>query len=53
MSTDFEKDTAAEPLGEGRYAINLSDRWWVGRVPNGGYVAALVLRAMTVESESL
>ncbi len=50
MPTDFEKDTAAEPLGEGRYAINLSDRWWVGRGPNGGYVAALVLRAMTAEA---
>jgi len=53
MSTDFEQDTAAEPLGDGRYAINLSDRWWVGRGPNGGYVAALVLRAMTVEAGTL
>lgn len=48
--TGFEKDTAADPLGDGRYAINLSDRWWVGRGPNGGYVAALLLRAMTAES---
>ena len=53
MATDFEKDTAADPLGDGRYAINLSDRWWVGRGPNGGYVAALVLRAMTHEAASL
>lgn len=48
--TDFEKDTAAEPLGNGRYAIDLSDRWWIGRGPNGGYVAALMLRAMTAEA---
>lgn len=47
MSTDFERDTAVEPRGEGRYSINLSERWWIGRGPNGGYVAALVLRAMT------
>ncbi|MCB0869147.1 MAG: thioesterase family protein [Solirubrobacterales bacterium] len=50
--TDFEKDTAAKPLGEGRYEINLSDRWWIGRGPNGGYVAALMLRAMTAEVDS-
>jgi acyl-CoA thioesterase len=53
MSTDFEQDTAAEPLGEGRYAISLSDRWWIGRGPNGGYVAALMLRALTAEVGSL
>jgi len=53
MPTGFEQDTAAEPLGEGRYAINLSDRWWVGRGPNGGYVAALMLRAMTGEVASM
>jgi acyl-CoA thioesterase len=52
MSTDFEQDTAAERVGEGRYSINLSDRWWIGRGPNGGYVAALVLRAMTAEVET-
>lgn len=53
MPTAFEQDTAAAPLGEGRYAITLSDRWWVGRGPNGGYVAALMLRAMTGEVASL
>nr|HMS73190.1 hypothetical protein [Baekduia sp.] len=53
MPTGFEQDTAADPLGEGRYSINLSDRWWVGRGPNGGYVAALVWRAMTAEAASL
>ncbi|MCB0857794.1 MAG: thioesterase family protein [Solirubrobacterales bacterium] len=53
MTTGFEQDTAADPLGDGRYSINLSDRWWVGRGPNGGYVAALVLRAMTAEAASL
>ena len=50
MGTEFEQDTAAEPLGEGRYAIDLSDRWWIGRGPNGGYVAALMLRALTAEA---
>jgi len=48
----FESDTAAEPIAPGRYAVELSDRWWVGRGPNGGYVAALMLRAMRHEAES-
>jgi acyl-CoA thioesterase len=51
MST-FQADTAAVPLAPGRYAVDLSERWWVGRGPNGGYVAALMLRAMSHEAES-
>lgn len=42
----FEADTAVEPLGGGRFAAEMSERWWVGRGPNGGYVAAVVLRAI-------
>jgi acyl-CoA thioesterase len=51
MST-FETDTAVTPLGDGRFSVELSDRWWVGRGPNGGYVAALMLRAMTALADS-
>lgn len=42
----FEADTAVEPRGDGRFAATMSERWWVGRGPNGGYVAAVVLRAI-------
>jgi acyl-CoA thioesterase len=42
----FEADTAVEPLGGNRFGAEMSDRWWVGRGPNGGYVAAVVLRAI-------
>lgn len=45
--TDFQTDTAAEPIGDNRYRVTLNDRWWVSRGPNGGYVAALMLEAMT------
>lgn len=48
--TDFQTDTAAEPLGEGRYRVELNDRWWIGPGPNGGYVAALMLEAMSQAS---
>jgi acyl-CoA thioesterase len=42
----FDVDTAIEPLGDGRFGGEMSERWWVGRGPNGGYVAAVVLRAI-------
>jgi len=48
--TNFQRDTAAAPLGEGRYQVSLNDRWWIGPGPNGGYVAALMLQAMTQAS---
>lgn len=46
MST-FEKDTAVSETGPGRFSAELSDRWWIGPGPNGGYVAALMLNAMS------
>lgn len=45
--TDFQRDTAARPLGEGRFQVKLNDRWWIGPGPNGGYVAALMLESMS------
>ncbi|HEX5927797.1 MAG TPA: thioesterase family protein [Solirubrobacterales bacterium] len=42
----FDSDTALEELGDGRFAAEMSERWWVGRGPNGGYVAATILRAI-------
>lgn len=46
----FDADTAVEALGEGRYAAAMSERWWVGKGPNGGYVAAVILRAIQAAS---
>jgi acyl-CoA thioesterase len=42
----FDADTAVEELGDGRFAAAMSERWWVGKGPNGGYVAAVLLRAI-------
>lgn len=42
----FDADTAVEELGGGRFAAAMSERWWVGKGPNGGYVAAVMLRAI-------
>jgi acyl-CoA thioesterase len=42
----FDADTEVEELGEGRFATSISERWWVEKGPNGGYIAAIVLRAI-------
>lgn len=46
LAHPFDTDTAVEDLGGGRFAAETSERWWVERGPNGGYVAAVVLRAI-------
>lgn len=47
--TRFASDTAVAPAGAGRYAASLDRGWWIERGPNGGYLAAIVLRAVLVE----
>ncbi len=46
MTTRFEHDTAIERIGSGRYRATLDTGWWVQRGPNGGYLAAILLRAV-------
>ena len=45
MSTRFERDTAVTPVGDGAFDARLDTAWWVQRGPNGGYLAAIILRA--------
>jgi acyl-CoA thioesterase len=42
----FDRDTEARPLGNGVYEVRIDAGWWVVRGPNGGYVAALLVRAL-------
>ncbi|HWH94233.1 MAG TPA: thioesterase family protein [Baekduia sp.] len=44
--TTFDADTAVVPAGDGVWETTISDRWAVPRGPNGGYIAATVLRAL-------
>jgi acyl-CoA thioesterase len=44
----FDDDTRLEPLEDGAYAGDVKDTWWVAAGPLGGYVAAIVLRGMTL-----
>jgi acyl-CoA thioesterase len=45
----FATDTAVEPAGPGRYTARIDEGWWIQRGPNGGYLAAIVLRAVLAE----
>ena len=44
---DFDADTAVTHLGDHRYGTTLLERWNIVAGPNGGYLAALLARAMT------
>jgi acyl-CoA thioesterase len=48
-STRFDADTAIEAVAPGRWAACIDRGWWIVDGPNGGYVAALLLRAMMAE----
>jgi len=43
----FEQATAVTPLGDGRWTAEADPEWFATVGPNGGYTAAIVLRAMT------
>jgi acyl-CoA thioesterase len=45
--TIFESDTAVRLRSPGVYEAHVDEKWWVFRGPNGGYIAAILLRAMT------
>jgi acyl-CoA thioesterase len=42
----FDEDTALVPAGPGVYAGRIAPTWSVGRGANGGYLAAIVVRAL-------
>ncbi|HEY4096939.1 MAG TPA: thioesterase family protein, partial [Baekduia sp.] len=46
---DFDRDTAVAAAGDGVWSATISDQWAVPRGPNGGYIAAMVLRALEAQ----
>jgi acyl-CoA thioesterase len=48
-SSAFARHTSVRPVGDGRYQGTIDRSWWIVAGPNGGYVAALVLRAVQQE----
>jgi len=49
--TRFDRDTAVRPVGDGAFEGRIDSGWWVVRGPNGGYVAAILLRALAQRVE--
>jgi acyl-CoA thioesterase len=47
QATEFDRATAVRPLGDGSYEAEIDERWNVVRGPHGGYIAAILLRALT------
>ncbi|HEX2071060.1 MAG TPA: thioesterase family protein [Thermoleophilaceae bacterium] len=45
-ATDFDRATALVPLGDGRFAGEVEDGWGAPPGPNGGYLAAILTRAL-------
>jgi acyl-CoA thioesterase len=43
--TAFDADTALEPVSGGRWRAWAPDHWFVGRGPNGGFLAGVAARA--------
>lgn len=47
MSSKFVTETSVVQVEQGLYQGRVSRDWWVQRGPNGGYVAAMLVRALT------
>jgi acyl-CoA thioesterase len=47
-SPRFQRDTAVAGQADGTVTARVDPDWWVQRGPNGGYLAAIVLRAFTL-----
>jgi acyl-CoA thioesterase len=46
LVTAFDRDTALRAAGERRWTGHVPSSWFVGKGPNGGFVAALAARAL-------
>jgi acyl-CoA thioesterase len=46
VTTRFDRDTAVLPVREGIWEGRIDRGWWVFAGPNGGYVGAILLRAL-------
>jgi acyl-CoA thioesterase len=54
MDTAFDRDTAVAARGDGLFEATVSSGWRAGRGPHGGYIAAMLVRALieAVDDES-
>src|SRR5262245_48115836 len=45
----FDTDTGLDRMNSGHYRGRIDRGWWIIAGPNGGYVAAILLRALMLE----
>lgn len=48
---DFERDTAVSARADGVFDCRLRPDWWVITGPNGGYLGAILVRALSADPE--
>src|SRR5215472_12737962 len=46
MTTQFDDETAVKRLNAETFSAEIQPSWWVAFGPNGGYLAAIILRTM-------
>lgn len=49
--TRFDRDTAVTRLADGAYEAHLDRGWWITHGPNGGYLAAIFVRALAAATD--
>jgi acyl-CoA thioesterase len=47
VNTSFDHDTAVSAIADGNFNAEVLESWRTGRAPHGGYLAAILLRALT------
>jgi acyl-CoA thioesterase len=47
VPTRFDRDTSLTRLDQSAFEARMDTGWWIIRGPNGGYVGAILLRALT------
>ena len=47
----FDDDTGVRPLGDGTWEGRIEESWYAGLGPLGGYVMAIVLRAIVLATD--
>jgi acyl-CoA thioesterase len=54
VATRFDRDTAVHPVdaASGAFEARIDPGWWVVQGPNGGYLAAILLRALAMRVEA-
>ena len=46
MTSRFDLDTAVARRGEDAFTASLDPGWWIERGPNGGYIGAILMKAL-------